>query len=220
MSKESAASELGSGTGSPPKKAGVCCRNENRQIVQSSALEDTADFNYNNGQWPERLQGAEVSWRWFEVFGARPSLGRVFTPAEDQPNANYEVVLAYDTWRRLFASDKNIVGRTIRLNKRDYRIIGVMGEGFKWPNPEADLRTPLGLAPGESTTPLAVEAVEFRNSLGTQIRGRSPLPATLGLPRFVIQECKLSPGLLSLKQVRRAWYSRTHCEENPECQIE
>ena len=130
---------------------GLAQVNENRQIVQSSALEDTADFNYNNGQWPERLRGAQVSWQWFEVFGARPSLGRVFTPDEDQPNANYEVVLAYDTWRRLFGSDKNIVGRTIRLNERDYRIIGVMGEGFKWPNPETDLWTPLGLAPGEFT---------------------------------------------------------------------
>ncbi len=130
---------------------GLAQVNENRQIVQSSALEDSADFNYNNGQRPERLRGAEVSWQWFEVFGARPSLGRVFTPDEDQPNANYEVVLAYDTWRRLFGSDKNIVGRTIRLNERDYRIIGVMGEGFKWPNPETDLWTPLGLAPGEFT---------------------------------------------------------------------
>jgi len=130
---------------------GLAQVNENRQIVQSSALEDTADFNYNNGQWPERLRGAQVSWQWFEVFGARPSLGRVFTPDEDQPNANYEVVLAYDTWRRLFGSDKNVVGRTIRLNERDYRIIGVMGEGFKWPNPETDLWTPLGLAPGEFT---------------------------------------------------------------------
>jgi hypothetical protein len=125
--------------------------NENRQLVQSSALEDAADFNYDNGQWPERLRGAEVSWQWFEVFGARPSLGRVFTGDEDQPNANYEAVLANDTWRRLFGSDKNIVGRTIRLNERDYRIIGVMGEGFKWPNPETDLWTPLGLAPGEFT---------------------------------------------------------------------
>ncbi len=130
---------------------GLAQVNENRQIVQSSALEDTADFNYNNGQWPERLRGAQVSWQWFEVFGARPSLGRVFTPDEDRPNANYEVVLAYDTWRRLFGSDKNVVGRTIRLNERVYRIIGVMGEGFQWPNPATDLWTPLGLAPGEFT---------------------------------------------------------------------
>jgi predicted permease len=123
--------------------------NGDRKIFQSSALEDTADFNYNNGEWPERLRGAEVSWQWFDVFGARPALGRVFTRDEDQPSANYEVVLAYETWRRLFGSDMRVVGRTIRLNEREYRIVGVMGKGFKWPNPDTDLWTPLGLAPGE-----------------------------------------------------------------------
>ena len=67
---------------------------DSRQVFQSAALADTGDFNYSAGEFPQRLRGANVSWQWFQVFGARPILGRVFTRQEDQPNANHEVVLA------------------------------------------------------------------------------------------------------------------------------
>jgi predicted permease len=122
---------------------------DSKNIFQSAALETTADFNYSAGEFPERLRGAQVSWQWFDVFGARPILGRVFTPEEDQPNANHEVVLAYPAWQRWFGGDPNVVGRSIRLNERSYRVVGVMGRGFLWPNPTTDLWTPLGLAPSE-----------------------------------------------------------------------
>ncbi|HTU36208.1 MAG TPA: ABC transporter permease [Candidatus Acidoferrum sp.] len=119
---------------------------DSKNIFQSAALEMGADFNYNSGEFPQRLQGAEVSSQWFSVFGARPILGRVFTPEEDQPNANHEAVLAYSAWKRLFGGDPGIVGRSIRLNEQDYRVVGVMERSFDWPGPETDLWTPLGLS--------------------------------------------------------------------------
>ena len=122
---------------------------DSKNIFQSAAIETTAAFNYSTGEFPERLRGAQVSWQWFDVYGARPILGRVFTPDEDQPNANHEVILAYPAWRRWFGGDPGIVGRSIRLNEQDYRVIGVMPQGFPWPNPETDLWAPLGLAPSE-----------------------------------------------------------------------
>ena len=122
---------------------------DSKNIFQSAALETGEDFNYSAGDFPQRLQGARVSSQWFEVFGARPILGRVFIPEEDQPNANHEIVLAYPAWRRLFGGDRNIVGRSVRLNEEDYRVIGVMAQGFDWPNPQIDLWAPLGLAQSE-----------------------------------------------------------------------
>jgi hypothetical protein len=50
-----------------------------KNIFQSAALETTSDFNYSTGEFPERMRAAEVSWQWFDVFGARPILGRLFT---------------------------------------------------------------------------------------------------------------------------------------------
>ena len=120
---------------------------DSKQIVAAAALETGANFNYTAGEFPERLRGAQVSWQWFDVFGAKPILGRVFAAEEDQPNANREVVLSYGAWQRWFDEDKGAIGRTIQLNEQPYRIIGVMGRDFHWPNPDTDLWAPLGLPP-------------------------------------------------------------------------
>ncbi|HET9178893.1 MAG TPA: ABC transporter permease [Terriglobia bacterium] len=128
---------------SAPDFAGI---RDSKKIFAAAAIDNISDFNYTAGDWPQRLQGAMVSWQWFDVFGARPMLGRTFTPAEDQPNANHEVVLAYGAWQRWFGGDRGIIGRTIQLNQQPYKIIGVMGPEFRWPD-SADLWTPIGLAP-------------------------------------------------------------------------
>lgn len=119
---------------------------DNTKTFAAAAIEDQSDFNYATGSWPLRLRGARVSRQWFDVFEARPLLGRVFTPEEDQPNTNREVVLAYNTWKSIFGGDSDVVGRSVELNQQPYKIIGVMGPEFQWPS-QTDLWAPLGLAP-------------------------------------------------------------------------
>ncbi len=121
---------------------------DSKQIFASAALERAADFNYTGADYPQRLRGAEVSWQWFDVFQAKPVIGRVFSPSEDQPNANREVVLSYGAWQRWFGGDRGAVGRSIQLNEQPYRIVGVMGPEFRWPA-DVDLWAPIGL-PAES----------------------------------------------------------------------
>lgn len=62
------------------------------RIFASAAMADEASFNYTGGGVPQRLRGAKVSYRWFDVVEAKPLLGRVFTPEEDQPKADHEIV--------------------------------------------------------------------------------------------------------------------------------
>ena len=119
---------------------------DNKQTFAAAAIQAPSNFNYETGSWPLQLRGARVSWQWFEVFEARPLLGRFFTPEEDQPNADREVVLAYNAWRSIFGGDNEIVGRTVQLNQQPYKIIGVTGPEFQWPS-QTDLWAPLGLAP-------------------------------------------------------------------------
>lgn len=119
-----------------------------KQVFSSAAIMMPSDFNYSASDLPERLLGAQVSWQWFEVFGAQPILGRTFHPEEDLPGANLEVILSFGTWKQLFGGDAGIVGTTIQLNQQPYRVIGVMGPDFDWPN-QARLWVPLGLAPKE-----------------------------------------------------------------------
>ena len=121
---------------------------DRKDAFASAAIVGEQDFNYTGGEWPERLLGANVSWQWFDVFGVKPILGRVFRPEEDQPHANHEVVLAYTTWKRLFGGDPAIIGKPVQLNQESYQIVGVMGPEFTWPD-NADLWAPIGLAPAE-----------------------------------------------------------------------
>jgi predicted permease len=118
---------------------------DSRKVFAAAAVADNRDFSYQSSDWPLRLRGAAVSHEWFDVFETKPMLGRVFTPDEDQPNANHEVILSYNTWKNVFGSDAAIVGRSLQLNHEPYRIVGVMGPDFQWPG-EADLWSPLGLS--------------------------------------------------------------------------
>ena len=119
-----------------------------KDTFTSAAVMMGSDFNYSgNGTTPERLIGALVTWQWFDVFWARPYLGRVFRPEEDQPNANHEVVLSYSTWRRRFGGDPLIIGRMLLFNQESFQVIGVMGPEFAWPN-QAELWAPLALPSG------------------------------------------------------------------------
>ena len=104
-------------------------------------------FNYTpSGTTPTKIDAALVTYRWFDVFEARPALGRSFRAEEDVPEANHEVILSYATWKNRFGSDPNIVGRKLMLNEQAYEVIGVMGPEFNWPN-TAEMWAPLGLKP-------------------------------------------------------------------------
>ncbi len=115
------------------------------QLFESGALLGQGDYNYTGSGVPERLQGATVSVQWFDVFGAKPRLGRVFQNEEDQPNANQAIVLSFAAWKRLFGQDPSVLGRTVELNQKPYRVVGVMGPEYRWPA-NVDLWVPLGLA--------------------------------------------------------------------------
>jgi predicted permease len=104
-------------------------------------------FNYTpSGTSPTKLDGASVTYQWFDVFEARPILGRTFRPEEDMPQANRQVVLSYRTWKRRFGGDRNLIGTKMMLNEQPFEIIGVMGPDFNWPN-TAEFWTPLGMKP-------------------------------------------------------------------------
>ena len=117
---------------------------ESRSVFRNAAAVGQGDFNYTGAAVPERLQGASVTAEWFDVFGARPLLGRTFLPEEDEPNNNQVVVLSYAAWKRLFGGDPTVIGRSMELNYKPHRITGVMRPGFRWPR-QADLWVPLGL---------------------------------------------------------------------------
>ncbi|MGA2183907.1 MAG: ABC transporter permease [Bryobacteraceae bacterium] len=119
-----------------------------RAIFQAAAFAGPASFNYLAGGQPMRLDAARVSWEWFNVFGARPALGRTFSADEDYPDRNGVAVLEHAAWQRLFGGDASVIGRTLILDRKPYRVIGVMPAGFD-PVFKCDLWVPFALPPAE-----------------------------------------------------------------------
>jgi predicted permease len=115
-------------------------------IVDAAALSQGAGFNTTTNGGSEHIQAALVSRDWFRVFGAQPILGRTFSPEEDQKGANYVAVLSYAAWQRLFGGQPDAIGKTMVMNGKTYRVVGVMRSDFDWPR-SRDVWVPLGLAP-------------------------------------------------------------------------
>ena len=102
---------------------------------QSSVVEDAAAFrfgvvNYTGGSFPEQLRSGQVSMDFFELFGARPQLGRTFSADEDRPQGPRVVVLAHQMWVRRFAGNPAVIGTTISLSGDPHEVIGVLSEDF------------------------------------------------------------------------------------------
>ncbi len=75
--------------------------------------------------------GYEVSGQYFEAVAIQPFLGRLLRRADDDhPGASEVAVLAWPAWKSDFGADPNIVGKTVRIDKHPYTIVGVTPEGF------------------------------------------------------------------------------------------
>ena len=80
----------------------------------------------------ERLWALMVSGNYFNVLGVAPALGRFFEGDEqgDRFDSAPVAVLGDALWRSHFNADPRVLGRTIRLNRRSYTIIGVAPPQF------------------------------------------------------------------------------------------
>jgi predicted permease len=75
--------------------------------------------------------GYIVSGQYFDVVAIKPYLGRLLQRADDDhPEASEVAVITWLAWKNYFASDPHIVGKTVRINKHPYTIVGVTPEGF------------------------------------------------------------------------------------------
>jgi putative ABC transport system permease protein len=83
---------------------------------------------------PERYLGAGVSWDLFPMLGTHPIRGRDFTPEEDRDGGADVVLLGYDVWMHRYGGSEDIVGRTILVNSKPHVVVGVMPQGFAFPN--------------------------------------------------------------------------------------
>lgn len=114
------------------------------QVYQGPAL--------RTGTGIERVTSIGVSESWFRTMGVRPALGRGWTHAMEPTSDERQVVVLSDSvWRRHFAADPEIVGRTVMLDDDPHTVLGVMPPGFTYPY-GADLWRSWQFDPDEGTS--------------------------------------------------------------------
>jgi predicted permease len=86
---------------------------------------------FDAGDNPSRVWLVEVSGNYFDVLDIKPYLGRFFHASDEHgPNSAPYIVLSYGYWHTRFQDDRSVVGRTAKINKHPYTIIGVAQPGF------------------------------------------------------------------------------------------
>src|SRR3954464_11582099 len=89
------------------------------------ALYRAIGLDLTGGGEPEAIQALEVSASFLPVLGLAPALGRGFAGGEDERESRV-VILSDRLWRRRFAGDPGVIGRTIALNDQSFTIVGVL----------------------------------------------------------------------------------------------
>jgi putative ABC transport system permease protein len=119
-------------------------RVQSRSFAEIGAFQNIT-FNYTSGESAERVQAAGVTANFFSILGVFPSLGRAFSPDEERSGAQRVALLSDGFWRKHFAADLQVMGRTINLNGVSYTVIGVMPADLDFPSKEVELWTALQL---------------------------------------------------------------------------
>jgi predicted permease len=104
---------------------------DNNTVFSAVAAETMQVFALEANGATSPVWGSEVSGEYFQAIAVRPALGRLLQPSDDDhPLASEAAVLSWPAWQSRFGGDPNIVGKTVRIDRHPYTIVGVIAKGF------------------------------------------------------------------------------------------
>src|SRR2546423_6807830 len=119
-------------------------KRESRSFSNLALYKDFPQYNLSEGgALPEQVRATISSWDLFATLGVQPSIGRSFTPEDDQPSANSTIILSWSLWNRRFGGDPSVIGRKINLDAKPYTVIGVMPRWFAFPEQKVQIFLPV-----------------------------------------------------------------------------
>jgi predicted permease len=134
-----------------------------KDIFSGVVAEQPAPFGVGLPGGTTRVWGEEVAGGYFSVLGIRPALGRFFDPREENVGGDEVVVIGDRLWDRAFGRDAKLLDRTILINGRPSRVIGVAAAEFHGTTP--------GLAP-DLWRPARRDPFSNRGGRGFFVMGR------------------------------------------------
>ncbi len=149
-------------------------------LTRAGVFEDVSPIfegsqNLTGVHQPERVEGINSGFSYFSMLGAVPQIGRLYGPRDFTLGYAPVIVISDGLWRRAYAADPNVIGRTLRIDGDPFAIIGVLPRGFRHPGPTMAGDVEVFVATGFSTDPFP-----------PPIRGNRVLRAGIG---------RLKPGL-------------------------
>jgi len=120
----------------------VLFRKENRVLAEMGIYQEGA-ATLTGTSTPERVGIARVTASLFSLLHVPPACGRAIQEADEKPGAEKVAVLSDGLWRRRFGGDPAVVGRTLRVDGVERRIVGIMPAGFRFPAADDELWAPI-----------------------------------------------------------------------------
>jgi predicted permease len=105
-----------------------------QSVFEQLAAIRTANANLTISDQAERIDIAQASANFFDVFGVEPQHGRLFIAADEQAGHEAVAVVNDALWRRRFGADPGIVGKPITLDGKNYIVAGIAPAGFEYPD--------------------------------------------------------------------------------------
>src|SRR5262245_41569137 len=103
---------------------------DRRDVFDSLMAHTFTTIGIRDGDATRRSFASLISSNYFETLGVRLAAGRPFTLEEERPGSDVPVAIAsYAAWRKAGLSP-SFVGSTVRVNARDFTIVGVTPKGF------------------------------------------------------------------------------------------
>ena len=101
-----------------------------RKIFASVTAHNFSLVGLTEGDVTKRVFVDVITANYFDTFGVPVARGRAFSLEEERPGADIPVaILSHGMWQRLGGTDQ-VIGSTIRLNARQFTVVGVAARGF------------------------------------------------------------------------------------------
>src|ERR1051325_6232429 len=127
------------------------------RVFERVAAVWATSYLWIRGDEPRVISAHEASGDFLAMMGARPLLGRLLGPADDNQGAPLAVVLDNAVWRTAFGGDPSVIGKTMTLmvrsvigapQPRSYVVVGVLAPGFAYSASNAPARIQNGVTGG------------------------------------------------------------------------
>jgi predicted permease len=109
------------------------------QSFESVVTDNSSDTKWEDGDRSEDVPVVRATPNLAEGLRLRPAVGRLLLPSDADANAEPVVLISHELWQSRFGGSSDVLGQTVRLDRKVRTIVGVLPPGVKFPIVRAPL---------------------------------------------------------------------------------